>query len=201
MKVAINYLLVLMMILLGSVKAYAENPDTMLSKDDAKKMFAMSRSAWEENARIIKAARVGHFRITPKGQYTLYMRPALGLGLIIVTPFYATTRAAKPWIKASDKKPWKLSVTLAADEEPVLSLYRSMPASKVEEIIQIAARQMAPEYSVMGYMARNSKSAPSFHFTIFRAGVFPLVDRQVKLGKVCPPVGGKQMCVRSSLIE
>ena len=63
--------------------------------------------------------------------------------------------------------------------------------------------QVAPEYSVMGYMARSSQgiTAPAIHFTIFRAGDFPPIDMLNKLGKVCPPVGGKQMCIRSSMIE
>jgi hypothetical protein len=90
---------------------------------------------------------------------------------------------------------------VAADQEPALSLYMSMPFDVVKNVVQTSAREMAPEYSVMGYMVRNSKTAPSIHFTIIRAGDFPQIDVLTKMGKVCPPVGGKQMCVRTSMIE
>jgi hypothetical protein len=174
--------------------ALAENPDALLSKESSKQMFALSRLAWEENARQVKAAGVGDFEVTPTGEITLIMRPTQGAGLLMVTPWY---RASK------ENAPWKLSVTIAADEEPALSLYRSMSRDVVKSLIQASARAVAPEYSVMGYMARTTQSsrAPSIHFTIFRAGDFPPIDMLVKMGKVCPPVGGKQVCVRSAMIE
>jgi len=182
----------LVIVLLASANAHAENPDAPLSKDSAREMFGLSRSAWEENARQVKAAGIGDFAIAPSGEYTLYMRPTPGAGLLIVTPSYKASK---------ENTPWKLSVTVVADEEPVLSLYASMSPNDVENLIRTSAREMAPEYSVMGYMARNSQSAPSIHFTIFRAGDFPPIDMLTKMGRVCPPVGGKQRCVRSSMIE
>ena len=173
---------------------HAENPDALLSKDSADQMFSLSKEAWEENAHQIKAAGLGNFKITSTGGYTLVMRPTPEAGLLMVTPSYR---------KKTDSRPWKLSVTIAADQEPTISFYKSMSSEIVKKIILTSAREMAPEYSVMGYMARDPRTtiAPSIHFTIFRAGDFPPIDTLVKKGKVCPPVGGKQLCVRSSMIR
>jgi len=177
-----------------TANALAEKPDALLSKESSKQMFSLSRLAWEENARQVKAAGVGDFKITKTGEFTLIMRPTQGAGLLMVTPSYKASK---------EKTPWKLSVTIAADQEPALSLYRSMPRDVVKRLIQASARAVAPEYSVMGYMARTTQTsrAPSIHFTIFRAGDFLPIDMLVKRGMVCPPVGGKQVCVRSSMIK
>jgi hypothetical protein len=181
-------------LLFPSIVARAENLNAILSKNDATTMFSLSRSAWENNVRQIKASGVGDFLITPSGEYTMSIRQNPDRGRLLVTPSY------KP---SNDITPWKLSVTVAADKEPVLSHYLNMSADIVKGVIQTSAREMAPEFSVMGYMARNPKTdmAPSLHFTIFRAGDFPPVDMMAKMGMVCPPQGGKQVCVRSSMIK
>ena len=188
-----GFLTALVFFFLG-IEARAGNPDTILSKEDAGAMFNLSRVAWEEKARHVKAAGMGDFAIAPTGEYALSMRPNPGGGKLLVTPSYKAT---------NENAPWKLSVTVAGDEEPAFSYYMSMSPDVVKELIQKSAREMAPEYSVMGYMARNPNStvAPSIHFTIFRAGDFPPVDMMNKMGKVCPPRGGKQVCVLSSMIE
>lgn len=191
-KIVIKLMAALFSVLLTAANAHAENPDALLSKDSAREMFGLSRSAWEENARQVKAAGVGDFTITATGEYTLYMRPAPGAGMLMVTPWYNASK---------ESAPWKLSITVAADEEPALSLYMSMSSDDVENLVRISAHEMAPEYSVMGYMARNSRIAPSFHFTVFRAGDFPPIDIMTKMGRVCPPSGGKPKCVRASMIE
>jgi hypothetical protein len=157
-------------------------------------MFMFSQTSWEANVRQVEAAGIGYYKVAPTGETSLYMRPSQGAGLLIVTPSYKPTNLSSPW---------KLSVTVAADQEPALSLYKAMAPELVKDLIQTSASQVAPEYSVMGYMARSSQgiTAPAIHFTIFRAGDFPPIDMLNKLGKVCPPVGGKQMCIRSSMIE
>lgn len=180
--------------MVASASVNAENPDALLSKDSAREMFALSQSAWEANARQVKAAGIGYYKVAPTGETSLYMRPTEGAGLLIVTPSYKSKKLSSPW---------KLSVTVAADQEPSLSIYRSMAPDLVNDLIQTSASEIAPEYSVMGYMVRSAQgvTAPSIHFTIFRAGDFPPIDMLNKMGRVCPPVGGKQMCIRSSMIE
>jgi hypothetical protein len=114
--------------------------------------------------------------------------------LLMVTPSY------KP---SNENRPWKLSVTIAADVEPSFIVYQLLAKEEVAKLIKKAALELAPEYSAMGYMARNdrSKTAPSIHFTIFPTGAFPPIDTLVRSGKVCPSVGGKQVCIRSTMIE
>ena len=188
----IKFLTALPIVFFVSANAHAENPDAILSKESARDMFGLSRSAWVENVRQVKAAGMGDFAITPTGEYTLYLRPTPGAGMLMVTPWYEAPNM---------NTPWKLSVTVVADEEPVLNVYLSMSLDDVKNLIQISAGEMEPEYSVMGYMSRNSQSAPSIHFTIFRAGDFPSIDMLNKMGRVCPPVEGKQVCIRPSMIE
>ena len=188
----ITFLVALPIVFFVSANVHAENLHAILSKESTRDMFGFSRSVWVENVRQVKAAGVGDFAITPTGEYTLYLRPTPGAGLLIITPWYEAPNI---------NTPWKLSVTVAADEEPVLSVYLSMSPDDVKNLIQISIGEMEPEYSVMGYMFRNSQSVPSIHFTIFQAGDFPLIDMLNKMGRVCPPVEGKQVCIRSSMID
>ena len=56
---AIVGILAMFFLCFWGVGLYAENSDGILSKDDAAAMFTLSRKAWEDNARQIKAAGVG----------------------------------------------------------------------------------------------------------------------------------------------
>jgi hypothetical protein len=85
-RVMIKLLAALFIGLMISASAQAENPDALLSKDSARAMFGLSQSAWEKNARQIRAAGAGDFRIAPTGEYSLYMRPSADAALLIVTP-------------------------------------------------------------------------------------------------------------------
>ncbi len=174
-----------------TVPALAEDPNSLLSKHDAAQMFAMSELQWASNVQALRARRLGDYKVTPAGEYTLYMRPDPSAGLIIVTPRY----------KSSNKRqPWKLDVTVVADT-PVSSLaYRSLDEENVEGIIQKAMREMMPAFSVMGYMVRNASERPSIHFSIFRKNAFPAIDMLNASGRVCPTRGGKKTCVRKRMI-
>ena len=155
----IKFMIALPILFFVSANAHAENSDAILSKESARDIFGLSRSAWVENVHQVKAAGIGDFAIAPTGEYTLYLRPEPGAGLLMVTPWYEAPNM---------NTPWKLSVTVAADEEPALSVYRSMSPYDVKSLIQMSTDEMEPEYSVMGYMSRNSQSIPSINFTIFR---------------------------------
>jgi hypothetical protein len=97
--------------------AIAADPDAILSKESARDVFSLSKSQWEENAKAVKRAGLGNYKIALSGQYTLQMRPAPGAGLLLVTPHY---RHSNP------NEPWKISVSVAADQEPSLSLYKTL---------------------------------------------------------------------------
>ena len=170
----------------------AAGPDAILSIEDARQMFSLPRPAWEENVRQLKAGGYGNYAITPTGEYTMYMRPAPGTGLLAVTPSYNP---------GNDSAPWKLSVTVAADEEPAHSIYNAMSHDEVEELVKVSASEMTPDFSVMGYMVRGSQSVPSVHFTIFKAGDFPPIDLMVGSGNVCPLSGGEPKCIRAEMIQ
>jgi len=45
----------------------------------------------------------------------------------------------------------------------------------------------------MGHLKQGAQS--SLNFTIFEKGRFPIIDKQVEKGKVCPPRNKKQMCI------
>jgi hypothetical protein len=80
---------------------------------------------------------------------------------------------------------------------------KSMSHSAVQETISKSAEEMKPDYSVMGYMARDerSKRVPTIHFIIFRKGKIPAIDNLTGLGIVCPLQGGKQVCIRERMIN
>jgi len=172
--------------------AQAEDPGAILSKEDAAQMFHHSYDAWKENAIQLKAAGIADFAVTPNGDYTLIMRPGPDVGLLMVSPAY----------KQSNKTaPWKLMVSTAYDVEPFLSLFSSMPEVEMERIVIKAAKDMMPEFTVMGYLARDGVNVPHVHFTIFRAGDFPPLDMFVKAGKVCPLQNGVPTCIRKRMIQ
>jgi len=172
--------------------AQAEDPNALLSKNDAGQMFSVPHGAWKENVIQLKAAGVADFAITDTGDYTMIMRPSPDVGLLMVTPAYE---------QSSKTKPWKLMVSTAYDMEPHLSSFTSMSVDEVERIITKAAEDMMPEFTVMGYLARDGVNVPHVHFTIFKAGDFPLLDKFVAAGKVCPLQNGVPTCIRKRMIQ
>ena len=92
-------------------------------------------------------------------------------------------------------------VSTAADVEPSRSLFSTMSEKEVERLVRKAAADMAPDFTVMGYMARDDVNPPHMHYTIFKKGDFPLLDMFVAAGKVCPLLNGKPTCIRKRMIQ
>lgn len=180
-------------LLFGALAApvQADDPNAILSKDDPAQMFAMSEVQWAANAVTLKMLKLGDYRVTLTGEYTLYMRPNSVTGLLAVTPLYR---------RGNKRSPWKLSVTVTADTPASSLAYRNMDEEAVEKLLQIAMREMKPTYSVMGYMVRNKSDPPSVHFSIFKKDSFPSIDMLNEIGRVCPTQGGKKTCVRQHMI-
>lgn len=171
--------------------AWAGDPNAILSKEDSAAMFAMSEAQWIANVEEIKASQTGDYRVAPTGEYTLYMRPDPSSGLLVVSPSYRPS---------SKSRPWKLSVTILADTPDASLLYGAMSDDTVEGVLQEAMRELAPEFSVMGYMVRKESEPPSIHFTIFRKNDFPVIDMVNEMGRVCPTDGGEKTCVRKRMM-
>ncbi len=92
--------------MLAATVALADDPNALLSKEDAAQMFAISEAQWVANVEAVKASQSGDYAIAPSGEYTLYLRPDPSVGLLAVSPSYSP----------NDKnRPWKLSVTVIAD--------------------------------------------------------------------------------------
>jgi hypothetical protein len=184
----IGLTLLLFAVLASSVRA--ENPNALLSPEDAASMFNMTEPQWVENLRMVKAAGAGDFQLAPSGEYTMYTRPPPGLGVLVVTPTY------KPGLET----PWKLAVSTIYDAPEAAKLYNEISADEVEDLVKQAWEDMQPDFSVMGYLVRNEKDHPSIHFTIFKKGDFPPIDLMTQMGRVCPTSGGKKTCIRSEML-
>jgi hypothetical protein len=71
----------------------------------------------------------------------------------------------------------------------------------VYQLIAAAMRELAPDFAVMGYMARGGDANPSIHFSVFRKGDFVLIDQRNAAGRVCPAKDGRDACIRASIIS
>jgi len=171
--------------------AIAEDPDAILSKTDAAQMFGMNEAAWINNVKGIKAEAIGDYRIAPSGEYTLYLRPDPNSGLLVVSPSYRS---------ADKSRPWKITVTTIADTPGAAEIYAAYSPTDVEGLLLTAMRELAPDFSVMGYLARNVRESPSINFSIFRKNEFPPIDSLNASGRVCPTENGRKSCVRASVI-
>ena len=159
----------------------------ILDKESAFSMFAMSKSNWNKNVRELKRNNIGNYQQTSDGTFTLYYRPDPQRGLLIVTPVYLSKNFLKPF---------KISITILNDKKFDNDLYNSMNFEKARSLIEEAAKNLQPEFSVIGHIQKGAKS--SVNFTIFEKGKFPIIDKIVELGQVCPPKNGKQMCIIES---
>jgi hypothetical protein len=156
----------------------------ILDKESALNMFSMSKENWNKNAVQLKTMGIGHYEKTIDGSLTLYYRPDPLRGYLIVTPTYGNK---------DNLKPFKISVTILNDKKNDNFLYNSMLFKDVQKLILTTSNQMQPEFSVMGHLKQGAQS--SLNFTIFEKGRFPIIDKQVEKGKVCPPRNKKQMCI------
>ncbi len=180
-----------LLIAVASSSVWADDPNALLSKDDATQMFALSKAQWAANVEAIKDRRLGDYRVTSSGEYTLYIRSDPASGLLVVTPTYSA---------GNERQPWKLSVSVIADTPASSLAYRTMTEETIEGVLQRAMREMRPNYSVMGYLVRNKSRPPAMHFSIFRKNAFPPIDALNEMGRVCPTQGGKKTCVRRRMI-
>ena len=121
----------------------------LLSKDDARAIFAMTRAEWAENVR--RAVATGAARATGKSESG---------GVTMVT----TTQAGELFVRpdySDEGRPDFILVTVG---------YRSPPAellsdASLNDAIELAKRQMEPEYEVTGRVERLEAGAAVF-FTI-----------------------------------
>lgn len=184
-------ILILVVVTILSIAAWADDPNAILSKEDSASIFSLSEAQWITNVEIIKASKIGEYKVAPTGEYTLYIRSDISSGLLAVSPSY----------KPNDRnRPWKISVTVIADTPASSAFYRGMEEVAVEDLLHTAMREMSPEFSIMGYMVRSNSETPSIHFTIFRKNDFPPIDMLNKMGHVCPTQHGKKSCVRTRMI-
>lgn len=159
----------------------------ILDKESAFGMFALSKLQWNNNVLQLKKNNIGTFKQTPDGTFTLYYRPDPARGLLIVTPSYASNNSIKPF---------KINITISNDKKFDNDLYNSMTFNKAKDLIKEAAENLQPQFSVIGHLQKGVTS--SLNFTIFEKGNFPIIDKVVEEGKVCPPKNGKQMCIMES---
>ena len=173
-------------VLLGSVGVSFGQKAPILDKQSAIQMFALSSSEWAQNIANLKIAGIGRSIRNPNGTVTLIYRPDPQRGLLTVTPSYKSNQVDKPF---------KIDVGVIFDQTLDRRIYEKISFKETKDLLESTAKNMRPEFSVMGYLVRDRNNPPSFYFTIFQKGDFPPVDYMVSQGNVCPPRNGKQKCI------
>lgn len=167
----------------------AEHP--ILDKQSAVQMFAFSSFAWMQNVAILKNSGIGRSVWNPDRTVSLVYRPDPRHGLLTVTPHYKPSQVDQPY---------KISVRVTFDQSLERFAFETMSFSEIKHLLESTARYMRPEFSVKGYLVRDRRNPPSVHFTIFRNGDFPSIDRSVDQGNVCPPRNGEQDCILETAV-
>lgn len=179
-------------VLLGSVgSSYGQN-ESILDKQSAVEMFALSSSEWKANLVKLQITGIGEAFRNTDGTFTLIYRPDPRRGILSVTPSYSPNR---------ESRPFKIDVTVIADQPSDWRVYESISFADIKSILEDTANSMRPEFTVMGYLVRDGKNPPMINFTIFQQGEFPPIDVLVNEGKVCPPRDGEQNCILESQLS
>jgi hypothetical protein len=130
--------ILLMLSLAAPVAAGPPDEDLVLSKSDARAMFAFSRSHWEANVAAVVAARLGEATGSPK----------TGIGVSLKTPVGVIQTL--PIYVGSNAKPNSLQVTV---EYQRLAGWLLSDVG-VQAAIAKAEQEMLPEYIVSGDFKR-----------------------------------------------
>ena len=107
-------------------------------------------------------------------EHLLYITDLTARGLLIVTPSYASNNSIKPF---------KINITISNDKKFDNDLYNSMTFNKAKDLIKEAAENLQPQFSVIGHLQKVTSSLN----LLFLKGNFPIIDKVVEEGKVCPP--------------
>jgi hypothetical protein len=116
----------------GQPKAKLE----ILSKDEARQVFAMSRAQWTEHVRNLVAA----------GQAQALGRVESGLRMATQTPEGDILMVQPDYFKG-DSRPAVIHVTVGYRPPRA----RQLTEGAIQEVIAAAQRQMAPEFDVIGH--------------------------------------------------
>jgi len=138
--------------LILSGAAFAENApqdkDMILSKQDARQMFEMTRNAWTANVRGI--AQLGAAQVIGKEEEGLVMVTQTPLAILWVRPFYE-----------NPDRPMFIQVTVGY-RQPIAAL---MSDDKLKTVIDKAKIELSPEFNVQGAV-EHIKGGTAIFFTV-----------------------------------
>lgn len=107
----------------------------ILSKDDAREMFAMTKQEWVVNVQRAVAAGVATSTGTPETNFGMAMT-TMGTDLLLVTPSYGE----------DGRKPEFIQVVVGYRDPTA----QHLSDAALKEAIETAREQLAPEYDVIG---------------------------------------------------
>lgn len=110
----------------------------ILSKADAREVFAMSKTQWNENVRLAVGLGIS-------GQVG---RPETGLGMVTRTE--AGLLLVVPDYSSNDERPDFIQLSIGYDRPP----YVYLTDLELESAIQEATKQMRPDFEVVGGFER-----------------------------------------------
>jgi hypothetical protein len=123
----------------------------ILSKEDARTMFSMSREQWLANVRQAVAA----------GAVKSMGSPEMGIGMAMSTP-EGDLLMVRPSYEDNNQRPDFIQVTVGYRNPRAVLLTDSV----LQDAIRTAQQQMKPDYEVIGNVERLPRAVSVF-FTIF----------------------------------
>ena len=121
--------------------AQEQPPLEILSKEDAKATFALSRAEWESNLRAAVMAGAARAMSSPTEASTMVTEQSGGMILMV-----------RPLFQKDNLKPEALQVTVGYRSQ----LSRTLSDSALNDAIKLAKSQMSPEYTVIGNVSRSA---------------------------------------------
>ncbi len=137
---------------LQSSTAQEQPPLEILSKEDAKATFALSRAEWENNLRAAVAAGVARAILSPTEAPGMLTEQPGGM-ILVVRPLFGKDNLKPEAIQ--------VSVGYRSPISPTIS------DSALEDAVQRAKTQMSPEYFVIGDVSRTAGGV-AIHFMIIK---------------------------------
>jgi hypothetical protein len=135
----------LVMLLLATSSAGAQRDIQILAKEDAAKIFVLSKAQWREHLVNVEKARIG----TRAGDALILQTPA---GTVTTLPIYSDT----------DARPSRLEVSVVMPRDRIARFDDSMADALMRDV----RRQMEPEYVAEGRAERIDEGAMRFFFTV-----------------------------------
>ena len=149
-----------------------ESSNPILSKTDAKRVFAQPFQNWKAQSELLNTTGAGLARVASEYEITMYVNNPDGI--LAVTPIYTASNLDKP-----------SSIVVSVLQSGAGSLNsRALSDPQLRDMIAEVHGEMLPEFTVMMKVDLVGEAVQFDHY-IFEVGVNPLLDELASLSKGC----------------